>query len=106
MDMTKGRLLAGRILVLPDEPPTHAGKASKILLPDTAREKQRPRSGRVIAVAKEPHRFETGAAVPIEVKNGDHILYGRFGGQEWEDPDTKKTYLILAHNDVFMVLPE
>lgn len=106
MDMTKGKLLAGRILVKPDEAPTHAGKGSKIVLPDVVRDKERPRSGKVIAVAKEPHRFETGAAVPIEVKQGDHVLYGRFGGQEWEDPDSKVTYLILAHNDVFMVLPE
>ena len=102
MDMKKGRLLSGRILVLPDEP---LGKSKGgIFIPDNAKEK--PRRGRVIAVAAEPHRFETGAAVPIEVRVGDHVLYGRFGGIEYKDHDTETEYLILAHNDVFMVLPE
>ena len=104
MDMSKGRLLSGRILVLPDEPL----KASKggILIPETARAKERPSAGKVIAVAKEPHRFESGASVPVEVKPGDHILFGRYAGNEFLDKDTGVEYKILAHNDVFMVLPD
>ena len=102
MDMTKIRLLAGRILVLPDEPvgQTKGG----IILPDNAKEK--PRRGRVIAVAKEPHRYDSGAAVPIECKAGDHVLYGRFAGLDFRDEESATDYLVLAHNDVFAVLPE
>ena len=101
MDLSKGRLLSGRILVLPDEPigQTRGG----ILLPDVAKDK--PRQGVVVAVAAEPHRFDSGASAPIEVKVGDHVLYGRYGGIEFKDPDSGTEYLILAHNDVFMVLP-
>ena len=44
--------------------------------------------------------------MPIEVKEGDHVLYGRYGGIEYKDKETGIEYLILAHNDVFMVLPD
>jgi chaperonin GroES len=102
MNMKQVHLLAGRILVLPDEPITMT--RGGLHLPDSAKEK--PRRGKVVAVAKEPHRYDSGAAVPIEVKTGDHVLYGRFGGIEFEEEESKTTYLVLAHNDVFAVLPE
>ncbi len=105
MDMTKGRLLSGRILVLPDEP-VEKSKGG-IIMPDIVRANAKPSKGRVIAVAKEPHRYENGVAFPSEVKVGDHILYGRYAGNDYLDDDTGKDYKIMfAHLDVFMVLPE
>jgi chaperonin GroES len=97
------RLFSGRCMVLPEEGErvTRGG----ILLPDNAT-KEKPRVGLCICVAKEPHRFETGAMVPIEVKVGDRVLYGRFAGIEYKDDETEVEALVLAHNDVFGVLPE
>ncbi|MFI5113505.1 MAG: co-chaperone GroES [Terriglobales bacterium] len=100
--MERGRLLAGRVMVLPDEPMERS--LGGILIPDQAKEK--PRSGRVVHVAAEPHRFENGMSAPVECKKGDRVLYGRYGGIEFKDRETGVEYLILAHNDVFMVLPD
>ena len=99
--MQRGRLLSGRVLVRPDEALDRIGS---ILLPDQAKEK--PRSGRVISVSPEPHRFENGMSAPVEVKVGDRVLYGRYGGIEYTDKEFNVEYIILAFNDSFMVLPE
>lgn len=100
--MQRGRLLSGRVAVLPDDPIERS--VGGIIIPDNAKEK--PRSGRVVAVAVEPHRFENGMSAPVEVKVGDRVLYGRYGGIEYKDKDGGVEYMILAHNDIFMVLAE
>lgn len=102
MDMTKIRLFSGRCLVLPDE---IIGKTKGgLFLPDQS--KETPRRGKIIAVAKEPHRYDTGAAVPIEYKVGEHVVYARHGGIEYRDEETGTEYLILTHDTVFGVLPD
>ena len=47
-----------------------------LYIPDTAKEK--PTQGEVIAVG--PGRFEKGARVPMDVKVGDKVLYGKYSG--------------------------
>ena len=52
--------------------------ASGIVLPDTAKEK--PQRGKVLAVGD--GKFEDGARVPVDVSEGDEVLYSKYGGTE------------------------
>ena len=52
--------------------------ASGIVLPDTAKEK--PQRGRVLAVGK--GRYEDGELIPLDVAEGDEVLYSKYGGTE------------------------
>jgi len=101
VDVRKIKLLSGRIMVEPDEP--LAMTRGGIVLPDQAKEK--PRHGTAVAVSATPHRFDSGAELAIEVRPGDRVLYGRYGGVEWKDPDTGREYVILTQQEIFAVLP-
>jgi len=66
--------LEDRVVIAPDdEAETMRGG---LYIPDTAKEK--PTQGRVIAVG--PGRFDKTARVPMEVKVGDKVLYGKYAG--------------------------
>jgi chaperonin GroES len=53
---------------------------SGIVLPDTAREK--PQRGRVLAVGPGPRKEETGEHVPMDVEEGDEVVFSKYGGTE------------------------
>ena len=53
--------------------------AGGIILPDTAQEK--PSEGTIVAVGN-GIRGEDGSITPLDVKKGDHVLFGKFGGTE------------------------
>ena len=53
--------------------------ASGIILPDSAQEK--PQRGQVIGVGP-GKRLDSGALAPIDIKVGDTVLYGKYGGTE------------------------
>lgn len=64
-----------RVVILPsDETETMRGG---LYIPDTAKEK--PTQGEVLAVG--PGRMEKGQRVPMEVRVGDRVLYGKYSGQ-------------------------
>ena len=64
-----------RVVILPsDEQETMRGG---LYIPDTAKEK--PTQGEVLAVG--PGRMEKGVRVPMEVRVGDRVLYGKYSGQ-------------------------
>jgi chaperonin GroES len=64
-----------RVVILPsDEAETMRGG---LYIPDTAKEK--PTQGEVVAVG--PGRVEKGVRVPMEVKVGDRVIYGKYSGQ-------------------------
>jgi chaperonin GroES len=66
--------LEDRVVVYPDdEGETMRGA---LYIPDTAKEK--PTQGEVLAVG--PGRVEKGARVPVDVKVGDKVLYGKYSG--------------------------
>ena len=54
-------------------------KVGGIIIPDTAKEK--PQQGEVVAVGP-GKRQKSGERVPLEVKAGDRILYGKYSGNE------------------------
>ena len=70
-----------------------------IILPDTAKEK--PQEAKVIAVGK-GKVSEDGKHVPLEVKAGDNILFGKYSGTEIMVDD--KEYLILKEEDVLAIV--
>jgi chaperonin GroES len=54
--------------------------ASGIVLPDTAKEK--PQKGKVLAVGDGRVNEDTGARTPLDVAEGDEVLYSKYGGTE------------------------
>jgi chaperonin GroES len=75
--------------------------AGGIIIPDTAKEK--PSQGEIIAVGPGA-RDETGKLVPLDVKVGDRILFGKWSGTEVKIDGVE--YLIMKESDVMGVLDE
>jgi chaperonin GroES len=75
--------------------------AGGILIPDTAREK--PQEGKVIAVGP-GGRDESGKLIPIDVKAGDRVLFGKWSGTEVKIDGVE--YLIMKESDIMGVLIE
>ena len=69
-----------------------------LYIPDTAKEK--PQQGEIIAVG--PGRFEKDKRVPMDVKTGDKVLYGKYSGTEVTIDGEQ--LLILRESDVLAVL--
>jgi chaperonin GroES len=69
-----------------------------LYIPDTAKEK--PQQGEIIAVG--PGKFEDGKRVPMEVKVGDKVLYGKYSGTEVTIDNEQ--YLILREADVLAII--
>ena len=76
-------------------------KVGGIIIPDTAKEK--PQQGKVIAAGKGKLN-DDGKLVPLDVKEGDLILFGKYSGQEikLEGED----YLIMREDEVLGVIEE
>jgi len=70
-----------------------------IVIPDSAKEK--PQEGEVMAVGK-GKRLEDGTLRELEVKVGDHVLFGKFSGTETKVIGTE--YLIMREDDVLGIL--
>ncbi len=69
-----------------------------LYIPDTAKEK--PQQGEVIAVG--PGRTEDGKRVPMEVKAGDKVLYGKYSGTEVTIEG--EALLILRESDILAIV--
>jgi chaperonin GroES len=72
-----------------------------IIIPDTAKEK--PQEGRVVAIGP-GGRDENGKLIPIDVKVGDRILFGKWSGTEVKIDGVE--YLIMKESDIMGVLVE
>lgn len=91
------RPLGDRVVVEPmkEEATTKGG----IVLPDTAQEK--PQKGRVVAVGS-GRVLENGQRVALEVKEGDVVLFAKYGGTEVEIGSQE--YVVLSERDLLAVL--
>jgi chaperonin GroES len=69
-----------------------------LFIPDTAKEK--PMQGEVIAVG--PGRYEKDKRVPMELKVGDKVLYGKYSGTEVTLDN--EPFLILRESDVLAIV--
>jgi chaperonin GroES len=74
-------------------------KVGGIIIPDTAKEK--PQQGKVVAVGNGKVK-DDGARIPLDVKAGDHILFGKYSGQEIKLDGEE--YLIMREDEVLAVL--
>ena len=74
-------------------------KKGGIIIPDSAKEK--PQEGKVIAVGT-GKVGEDGKKIPLDVKAGDKILFGKYSGSEVKVEDEE--YLILREEDVLGIL--
>jgi len=73
--------------------------AGGIIVPDTAQEK--PMRGKVL-VTGPGARGEDGALVPMDVKKGDNVLYGKYSGTEVKIDD--KDIVIMREDDIMGVI--
>ncbi len=89
----KFRPLYDRILV--ERVESEEKTAGGIILPDSAKEK--PQQGKIIAVGH-GRRLEDGKLIPLEVKAGDTILFGKYSGSEIKIEGNE--YLIMKEDDV------
>jgi chaperonin GroES len=95
----KFRPLHDRVVIKRIE--AEAKSAGGILIPDTAKEK--PQQGEVVGVGP-GGRDENGKLIPIDVKAGDRVLFGKWSGTEVKIDDNE--YLIMKESDVMGVLVE
>ena len=70
------RPLADRVLVRPDD--SDKPLPSGLVIPDTAKEK--PQEGVVLAVG--PGAYHEGQRIPLDVKEGDRVVFSKYGGTE------------------------
>ncbi|HEV8308720.1 MAG TPA: co-chaperone GroES [Methylomirabilota bacterium] len=94
---TKVRPLHDRVLVkrLEEQDEKHGS----IIIPDTAKEK--PQEGKVIAVGT-GKVTDDGKRLPLAVKEGDRILFGKYSGSEIQVDG--REYLIMKEEDVLGIL--
>ena len=92
----KVRPLHDRVIVkrLEEEEKSKSG----IIIPDTAKEK--PQEGRVVAVG--PGKHEDGKVVPLDVKAGNKILFGKYAGAEIKL--NGEEHLILREDDILGII--
>jgi chaperonin GroES len=93
----KVRPLHDRILVrrMVEDEKTAGG----IIIPDTAKEK--PQKGEVVATGK-GRVTEDGKTIPLEIKAGDKVLFGKYSGTELKLGGTE--YLMMREEDVLGIL--
>ena len=86
--------LGNRVVIQPleeEEQMTSGG----IYIPDTAKEK--PQEGKIVAVG--PGRVtDEGKRIPMELKEGDVVVYSKYAGTEYKEGDTE--YLVLREDDI------
>ena len=93
----KFRPLHDRVLVQREE--SEEKTAGGIIIPDTAKEK--PMQGKVISVGSGA-RDEQGKVTPLDVKEGDIILFGKWSGTEIKLDGTD--YLIMKESDIMGII--
>ncbi len=93
------RPLADRVVVEPveEEEVTFAG--GKLVLPETAKEK--PQKGVILATGP-GRKDDDGKVIPMDVKEGDQVLYAKYAGTEIKIEGKK--YLILKESDILAVV--
>lgn len=97
MSNVKIKPLGDRVIVSPIEPKEVL--KGGIIIPDSAKEK--PMEGKVIAVGPGALN-KSGERLPMDVKAGDKVLYGKYAGTEVKIEDEK--YLIMHQEDILGIL--
>ncbi|WP_446746305.1 co-chaperone GroES [Sphaerimonospora cavernae] len=90
--------LGDRIVVQPLE--AEQTTASGLVIPDTAKEK--PQEGKVLAVGPGNWDEDGKKRIPLDVKEGDVVLYSKYGGTEVKYGGEE--YLVLSARDVLAII--
>lgn len=98
--MKKVKPLADRVLVKRIE--EEEVKEGGIIIPDTAKEK--PYKGVVVAVGPGRLDEKTGKRIPLEVKEGDKVLFSKYAGTEVKIEGEE--YLIMREDDILAIFEE
>jgi chaperonin GroES len=89
--------LSDRVVVKPLE--AEQKTAGGIIIPDNAKEK--PQKGEIVAAG--PGKIsDNGQKIPMEVKKGDKVLYGKYSGTEVTVDGTE--YMIMRESDILAVI--
>lgn len=91
--------LGDRVLVKPDIPGDETSP-SGIIIPDTA-QKEKPEQGKVIAVG-EGKRNEKGDVLPMRIKEGDTVMFSKYGFDEINIDDEE--YYIVSESNILAVI--
>ena len=91
------RPLGDRVVVEPIEQETTT--SSGLVLPETAKEK--PQQGRVLAAGK-GRMDDDGDRIPMDVKEGDKVLFAKYAGTEIKMDDKK--LLIMKESDILAII--
>ncbi len=92
------RPLEDRVLVTIEE--DEQTTASGLVIPDTAKEK--PQQGKIVAVGAGKRSEQTGELIPLDVNEGDTVLFSKYGGTEVKVQGEE--YLILSARDILAVI--
>jgi len=95
--MLKLKPLADRVVIEPSD--REERTPSGIILPETAKEK--PQEGKIIATGP-GRRDEDGKLIPMDVKEGDIVLFAKYAGTEIKIDDKK--LLILKESDILAIV--
>jgi chaperonin GroES len=97
MSQMKIKPLHDRVLVLRED--EEQKSAGGIIIPDTAKEK--PQRGTVVAVGT-GKRDKDGKRIPLEVKKGDRILFGKYAGTEIKIKNIE--HVVMREDDILSIL--
>jgi chaperonin GroES len=93
----KVKPIGDRVLIQPAE--EREKTKGGILLPDTAKEK--PHEGKIVAVG-EGKKTDEGKVIPLTLKVGDKVLYGRYSGTEVNVDE--EIYIMVKEEEVMAIL--
>jgi len=90
--------LGDNVVVMPAE--AEEQTKSGLFIPDSVKEK--PQKGTVVAVGE--GKFEDGTRVPVDVKVGDVVIYGKYGGTDVKIDEVE--YKILRAGEIYAVVEQ
>lgn len=95
----KIRPLSDRLVIEPQE--QESKTAGGIVIPETA-DKDKPMQGKVVAIGQ--GRYVDGKLLPLQVKVGDKVLFGKYSGTNIKLSATE--YLVMREEDVLGIIEE
>lgn len=91
--------LGDRVVVKPSEKEGEKTLASGIIIPETV-DREKPAKGEVVAVG--PGKYEDGKRIPLQVKEGDTVLFSKYGYDEVKVEGQE--YYILSESNILGIL--
>jgi chaperonin GroES len=94
------QLFEDRILIKPIPQEDEITKGGIIL--QINNQSPRPKKGTVIAVGPGRHHEQSGEFIPVNVKVGDNVIFGKFAGEPFQMDGDDTEYLLMRNMDIVM----